>query len=82
MEDVLAADECTTVGQTDGQTDGHPTVLIRACDVRCTSCGRGATLGQTDGQTDGHPTVIIRACDVGRTSSGRLPSSKADRRTD
>ena len=75
-------DVCTVVGQTNGQTDGHPTVVIRACDVRCTSCGLCAALGQTDGQTDGHPAVIIRACDVGRTSSGRLRSIGTDKRTD
>jgi len=73
---------CIAVEQTDRQTDGHPTVLIRACDVRCTSSGRGAALEQTDGQTDRHPIVTVRQCDVGRTSSGRLHNSGTDRRTD
>ena len=58
----------------DTQTDRHPTVIIRACDVGRTSgdevgCAAvGHTDRQTDRQTDRHPTVIIRACDVGRTS--------------
>jgi len=83
----LAADGCTAVGQTDGQTNGHPTVIIRHCNVRRTSGGRlsaevGCTaIGQTDGQTDGHLTIIIRACDGGRTGDGRLHSCGTDRRT-
>ena len=78
----MAADGCTAVGQTDGQTDEHPTVIIRACDVRCTSSERCAALGQTDRQNDRHPTVTIRQCDVGRTSSERLHNSGTDRRSD
>ena len=62
---------CPAVRQTDIQTEGHPTVIIRQRDV-----------GQTDKQTDRHPTVIIRACGGGRIGSGRLPSSKTCRRTD
>ena len=81
----MAADGCTAVGQTVGETDGHPTVITRQCDV-----------GKTDKQTDRHPTVIIRAYGGGRiggrlqrrTSGGRLStdgrvhSCRTDRQTD
>jgi len=51
MEDVLVADGCPAVKQTDVQTDGHPTVTIRQCDVGRTSSGRLHNSG-TDRQTD------------------------------
>ena len=79
-------DVCTTLGQTDEQTNGHPTVIINRCYGGCTSDERlsaevGCTaVGQTERQTDGHPTVVISAYGGGRiggrlqrrTSGGRL----------
>ena len=71
MQDVLSVNGCIAVGQTVGETDGHPTVITRQRDV-----------GQTDKQTDRHPTVIIRACGGGRIGSERLHNSGTDRQTD
>jgi len=88
MQVLLLVDVCTAVGQTNGQTNGHPTVIIRHCNVGRTSAGRLSAevgciaIGQTDGQTEGHLTVIIRACDGGRTGDGRLHSCGTNRRTD
>ena len=71
-------DVCTILGQTDGQTNGHPTVIIKQCYGGRTSDGRlsaevGCTaVGPTQRQTDGHPTVVIRAYDVGYTIGVRL----------
>ena len=63
---------CVAVGQTVGETDGHPTVITRQCDV-----------GQTDKQTDRHPNVIIRACGVRCASSGRCAAlGQIDGQTD
>ena len=51
MKDVLVADGCTAVGQTDGQTDRHPTVVIKACDAGRTGDGQLHS-SKTDRRTD------------------------------